>query len=162
MNKILMILCFMPQIVFANIFRLSCVTPTTTLHLWTEGEYLISKVRHPYGAEFTPFFKGSVSVFQIPELTLKALRQRELASFQEIQWPLESCRIQAPFKVSCRDGKVIHPVIDTKRAVVLETSIVTTEMVSGVYQALSMSLGLNIRGDFHQLTSDFSLERHCR
>jgi len=162
MIKVLIFLFLLPQAVLASTFRLSCVTPTTTFHLWTEGEYLISQVRHPHGAQFTPFYKGSVSVFQIPELTLKAQRQRELANFHEIQWRLDSCRIQAPYKISCREGKVIHPAVDSKRAVFLETSVITIDMIGGVYQGLSLSLGLNIEGDSHQMTSDFSLERHCR
>ncbi len=161
MIKWLLVLSLLPQTLLANSFRLSCLTPTTTIQIWTEGDYLISQVRHPYGAQFTPFYKGSVSVFQIPELTKKADRQRKLTDLQEIQWNLENCNIQAPHKISCHSGKVIHPSNGAMRAVSLETYIISTEMVSGLYRGLHFSLGLTDHGESHQVTSDFSLERHC-
>jgi hypothetical protein len=162
MKKLFFLLTLLPQLLFANTFRLGCATPTTTLYIWIEGEYLISQLRHPYGAKYTPFYKGSVSVFQIPELTKRADRQRSLTDYQEVQWRLDSCRISPPFKLSCREGKLIHPQDDSIRAVSLETSLITTEMVSGSFEGLHLSFGLNIEGDYHQVTSDFSLDRHCR
>ena len=162
MIKWFFVLFFSPQILQAQSFHLSCLTPTTTVQIWTEGDYLISQVRHPYGAHFTPFYKGSVSVFQIPELTKKAERQRELSDFQEVQWSLDNCKIQAPYKISCHSGKIIRPADGKLRAVSLETSVVITEMVNGSYRGLQFSLGLNDQGNSHQMTSDFSLERHCR
>lgn len=159
---LLLISLIMPQKLMASSFRLSCVTPTTTIQIWSEGDYLISQIRHPYGAKFTPFYKGSVSVFQIPELVKKAERQRMLSDFQEIQWSMENCQMEGQTKISCHSGKIIHPKDESIRAVSLETSVVNTEMVSGSYKGLQFSLGLNYQEEYHQITSDFSIDRHCR
>lgn len=162
MKPLIALLCLLPQIVWASSFRLSCFTPTTTLQIWSEGEYLISQIRHPYGAHFTPFFKGQVSVFQVNELALKAQRQRDISDFQEIQWHRDDCQFQAPFKLSCHSGKMVHPVGDDYRAVSLETYTITTQMVNGTFEGLSFNLGLHFKGDYHSMNSDFSIDRHCR
>lgn len=161
MKKLIIIALFFPNVLFAKVL-FHCSTPTTVVSVSIQDSSLITRFTHPYGVEFTPFFKGAVSSFQIKDLIDAQQLHQTLGNVQEIQWPLDQCTINPPFLVSCRQGSVAYPPSDfPMRPLSIETSLNRVSTAQNQYEVFNIRLALLEGPNLRYLTSDYSLSLHC-
>lgn len=161
MKTIILLICLL-SIPYAESFELFCRTPTTSIHLKESAEGLRAYLFHPYGAQFTPFFKGAVSPFLIPELTKAAERARTLPDSFTFEWSKSNCRIKDPTRLSCGQGVILVPDNDSYQRASVEIYELTTAMSSGTYLGLHISFSFFMEGERQQMLSDFDLKQHCQ
>lgn len=148
----------------ANNLNWACSNPTTLFSTVSDERSVLTQVVHPYGAQFTPLYDGTVSVFQLPDLEKRALIQRQLGLSQTIRWPIEHCHSVKKGIFTCYEGtfKQNHNKDLNVQALSLDATTSILETTYGKYHIAHLSLMLRVNGQVHHLVSQYEFNRDCR
>lgn len=141
-------------------FFLSCWNPTTHFLVEEREGSLKTIISHPHGTKFTPFFKGTVTAFQLNDFLEMSRAHENLSNSQTIDWPLEDCEFLSSAVFRCENGE-LKDSDESIRPLSIESTLINVKSARMNYDIIQMKMTFYLDDKMHSFVSDYSPSRHC-
>jgi hypothetical protein len=130
-------------------YELTCMTepPTTTFGIWREGEEMIVRAIHHFGARFAPSFNGIYTPNDIPYLAEQAKLVLKMPAITTFHWPLKNCSLKGEVLKCFGTDDVQEGEGGAKlKPFGVHTAVSTEETIAGKHEYTTVSLNFDVDG----------------